>query len=455
LSEAAVGVQADGLAMPRRGWAVLTIGIGIAMSVLDGTVANIALPAMARELGARPSSAVWIINAYQLATVMTLLPFAALGERLSYRLVYRVGVAVFTLASLACALSPNLTVLIIARVAQGIGAAGLMSVNGALVRYTYPHASLGRGVGINAVVVAVAAAVGPSLAAGILALGNWHWLFAVNVPFGIAALVLAMRVLPASPPSDETLDYGSAVLNAAAFGLFFIGTDALIRASAPAWAASLALVTAAVCGTALVLRERLSGRPLVPLDLLAKPVFALSVVASICAFAAYMLAFVVLPFFLQSVLHRDQVATGLLMTPWPVAVGITAMVAGRLSDRLPAAVLGGVGMTLLAVSLGLLAMLTAHATDFDVCWRMALGGAGFGFFQAPNNRVLLSSAPRSRAGAAGGMLATARLLGVTTGALLAGLVFHLAAGRAEALGLGIGAALSVGAGVASVGRLGK
>jgi DHA2 family multidrug resistance protein-like MFS transporter len=447
-------IHPNGLPTPRRHLAVLAIAIGITMAVLDGTVVNVALPSIARELGATPSAAVWIVNAYQLVIVATLLPLAALGERLGYRRVYQAGIVVFTLGSLACALSATLPQLVAARVLQGLGGAAIMSMNGALVRHTYPDAMLGRGIGLNGLVVSFAAAVAPSLAAGILAVGPWPWLFAVNVPFGVLNTWLALRYLPRSETSHRPFDRGSALLSAAMFGLFFIGLDGLARGGA-AWAAALALAAAAAAGVALVRRSTGRPAPLIPLDLLRNPAFALSVTASICAFVAFIIAFVALPFYFESVLGRSQVETGLLMTPWPVALGLSAPLAGRLSDRVSAGTLGAFGMALLATGLALMSLLPADATAFGIGWRMALCGLGFGFFQAPNNRVMLAAAPRARSGAAGGMLAMARLLGMTLGAALIALVFHLAPVRAEPVGLAIAAGFAVTAGVLSLLRLSR
>lgn len=446
-------IHSDGLPQPQRSWAVLAIALGIGMAVLDGTVANIALPAITRSLGIGPASAVWVVNAYQLAIVISLLPLAALGEKLGYRRVYVWGVAIFTLGSLACALSHSLPVLIAARIVQGFGAAGIMSVNGALVRYTYPHALLGRGVGLNALVVSASAALGPTIAAGILALGPWEWLFAVNVPFGIANLVIASRALPRSDLRPAPLDWTSVGLNAAAFGLFFIGVDGFARGASGAALGAAAVAAAVLAGLALARREMRVETPLIPLDLLRIPIFSLSVGASICAFAAYAVAFLALPFYFRSVLHLDQTWTGLLMTPWPVGLGLAAPFAGRLSDRIASGALGGVGMALLAVGLVWLAWLPADAGALDIVWRTGLCGIGFGLFQAPNNRTLLSAAPRQRAGAAGGMLAVARLVGMTSGAAISAILFQLAGGRAETLLLLIGAVLALVAAGASLARL--
>ena len=452
-SPAQGSVEADGLPAPRRYWSMLAIGLGITMAVLDSSVANVALPTIAHELGASPAAATWVINAYQLATVVTLLPFAALGERLGYRRVYLFGLVVFTIGSLACALSHNLTALVLARVVQGIGASGIMGMNGALVRYTYPQATLGRGVGLNALVVSFAAAIGPTVASGILSIGSWEWLFAVNVPLGILNLVLASRALPESPLADRPLDWLSAALNALLFGLFFIGADGFAHGRAGDAIAGAEIAVAIVAGAWLWRRERRARQPLIPLDLFADPVFALSVATSICSFTAYMLAFVSLPFYFEATLGRSAVETGLLMTAWPVALGVAAPVAGWLSDRWPAAVLGAFGLAALAAGMALLATMPAHATSLAIVWRMALCGFGFGFFQAPNNRLLLGTAPRARAGAAGGMLAVARLLGFTVGTTVAATMFRLAPAGAETVDLALGAGLAVVAAGASLFRM--
>ncbi len=432
---------------------MFAIAIAVTMAVLDSAVANIALPAIARQLGVSPAESVWVINAYQLAIVVLLLPVAALGERIGYRRVYIGGLGLFTVGSLACALSPTLAWLIAARILQGLGAAAIMGVNGALVRYTYPQKSLGHGVGLNALVVSVAGAIGPTVASGILAIGPWQWLFAVNVPIGIVNVVFASRVLPWSTLSDKKLDWGSAALSALTFGLFFIGVDTFTHAQGEGPLAAAELVMAALAGTWLFLRERHEKRPLIPIDLLRIPVIALSVATSICSFAAYMLAFLALPFWFQAALHRDQVQTGLLMTPWPVGVGLVAPFAGRLADRVPAAILGSAGLLVLAIGLGLLTQLDANAETLDILWRMALCGLGFGFFQAPNNRTMLGSAPRERAGAAGGLLATARLTGMTSGATIAALVFRAVPHDAEHVCLMVAVGLAVAGGLASLSRL--
>ena len=412
----------DGLPLPRRYWAIAAIALGITMSVLDSTIVNVALPTIARDFRATSAASIWIINAYQLAILLVLLPVASLGEIIGYRRVSQAGLVIFTVASLGCAFAPSLLALSLARVVQGIGAAGIMGVNGALVRHTYPHRSLGRALGINAFVVATAAAVGPTIASGVLALTNWRWLFGINVPLGAVAIAIALWALPDSERTPRRLNIAGATLYAAAMGLLLTGVQTLAHRAA----VLLALIQVGAGGVFawfLVRHERPRAAPLVPFDLLRIRSFALSVLTSMCSFSAQMSALVALPFEIQRLGH-SAVETGLFMTPWPLALAFAAPLAGRLADRYPAGLLGGAGLLTLAAGLALLVIYPVTGDASGVLWRMALCGAGFGFFQAPNNRAIMGAAPRRRSGSAGGMLAAARLIGQTIGAAAVAILFR-------------------------------
>lgn len=193
----ASAVAPDGLPVPERYWAMAASLLGIAVSVIDASIVNLALPDITRDLGASASASVWVVTAYQLAILGLLLPFASLGERLGYRRVYLSGLALFTAASLGCAAASSLPMLIAARAVQGVGAAGMMAVNAALVRLIYPARMLGRGIALNSVVVATSSVAGPTVAAAVLSVASWQWLFAVNLPLGLLVLWLGRRSLPA------------------------------------------------------------------------------------------------------------------------------------------------------------------------------------------------------------------------------------------------------------------
>ncbi|CFR20297.1 MULTISPECIES: MFS transporter [Yersinia] len=416
----------DGLPVPQRYAAIAVIALGITIAVLDGTIANVALPTIARDLNASPATSIWVVNAYQLAITISLLSMASLGDIIGYRRVYQAGLLVFSITSLFCALSDSLWTLTFARVLQGFGAAALMSVNTALIRIIYPRAQLGRGIGINSVIVAVSAAAGPTIASAVLAVASWQWLFAINVPIGLLAWGLGMKYLPANntKSNGNRFDFNSSIMNALTFGLLIIAISGFAQGQS-ATVIAAEIIALLVIGFFFVRRQLSQPFPLLPVDLLRIPIFALSIGTSICSFAAQMLAMVALPFFLQSVLGRDEVATGLLLTPWPLATMVVAPIAGRLVERYHAGLLGGIGLAVFASGLFLLALLPQNPTDLDIIWRMMLCGAGFGLFQSPNNHTIISAAPQHRSGGASGMLGTARLLGQTSGAALVALMFNL------------------------------
>ena len=446
--------QSDGLAPPVLYWAMLAIALGLIMSVLDSAIANIALPTIAHDLRVTEAESIWVVNSYQLAVTMSLLPLAALGEIVGYRRVHICGLVLFVFASLLCALSGHLLELTLARILQGLGAAGMLSVNMALIRFVFPRAKLGSGVGMNAMVGSVATAVGPTVASAILAVAHWPWLFAVNVPVGLFALVVALRALPRVVPSTGRFDAMSAALSAATFGLLIISVDGLAHGQA-APVVAVEFFALLVVGTLLVRRQTDMTSPLLPVDLLRIPMFALASAASFCCFAAQGLAYVAMPFLLQTTLGFSQVRTGLLLTPWPLMVALISPVAGTLSDRFPPAIMGGLGLLVMALGLMLMAQLPGNASDLAIIWRTAICGLGFGLFNSPNNRLMLAAAPPHRSGGASGMLATGRMLGQTMGAALVALSFELTPTYGASVALFVGAGFAVASALASFLRIAR
>ena len=436
----------DGLPFERRIWAVVAISAAVGMASLDTAIANIALPTIAADLKVSPADVVWVVNAYQIALAATLLPLGALGEIVGHRRIYLGGLLLFTIASLGCACAWSLPTLLIARVLQGLGASGLMAVNSALIRFVYPNRLLGRGFGYNAMAVGTAFTLGPTIASGILSLGTWPWLFAVNIPFGLLAMAIGMRTLPLTPRAEHGFDFLGAILATLCLGLVILGIGSAAH-KADTGLVSAELVLGLVMGIVLIRRHADHPAPMLPIDLFRRPMFALSAATSVCSFAIQGLAFVSLPFYFEDILLRTQVETGFFMTPWPLVVAIMAPVAGRLSDRYPVGLLGGIGLVLLGIGMTLLATLPPSPSVLNIVWRMAICGLGFGFFQTPNLRAIMSSAPQGRSGGASGIVATARLTGQTTGAALAALCFAMA-GREGAT-----YALALGAGFAAIGSV--
>jgi DHA2 family multidrug resistance protein-like MFS transporter len=410
------------LPLPRRRIAYVALATATAMSVLDGQIANTALPTIARDLGSSPVESIWVVNAFQLAVTATLLSFAAIGELRGQGRVYRVGVIVFVAGSLFCALARSLPLLIAARAFQGIGASAILSISPAILREVFPRRQLGRALGLNALVVATSAAAGPTIGGFILAVLPWPWLFAINVPLGLVNIALN-RALPADAARRPGwLDLTSVVTSALGFLLIIWGLDGFARHE-PGWFIGLRIAAGLASATFFVRRQFVLPRPMIALDLFRIPPFAMAAATSFSSFIAQGIAFIALPFFFQEALGRTPLESGLLLTSWPLSVAIVAPIAGRLSDRFPVGILATAGLAVFTAGLSSYALLPAHPSTAQIVVHGIICGLGYGFFQSPNNRELIGSAPRTKSGSAAGLLATFRVAGQTFGASLVAIVF--------------------------------
>jgi DHA2 family multidrug resistance protein-like MFS transporter len=399
---------------------VSTVAITTVLSVLDGTISNVALPTMAQDLQVTSASVVWVVNAFQLATTMFIVPLTTYGDIIGFARIYRIGVAVFVIASVFCALAHNLPTLVAARTVQGLGAAAIVATSQPISRFAYPATMLGAAIGMQSLIVSTASAFGPSIGGLILGIGSWPWLFWINVPLGLIALAMS-GLLPAMPRATHRFDWPSAVLVGATLALFITGLDQL-RAPANTLFFAIEIVSSLVLGWIVVRRQRNLEVPFIAIDLLRIRVISLSLMTSFAGFVAQNATLIALPFYFHA-LGYAAAETGFLMTPFPVGSAVIAIVAGRLSDRYHAGILGAIGLAIFAGSMALLALLTAHPSTFDVVWRTALAGAGFGLFVSPNLRAMVGAAPRHRSGAITGLTTTSRMSGMTTGVALVALIF--------------------------------
>ena len=406
----------------KRRWAMLCILLGLGLSSLGSAIVNIALPDISRSFASSDAATVWVVNAYQLSAMVCLLPVACLVESLGLKRVYASSLAVFVLASLGCAFAPTLPMLVSARLLQGVGAAGVSVAGVAFVRVIYPDRLVGKGLALVALAVAIPGAVGPTIAATILAVAKWPWLFMVNVPFGLA-VPLFMAAGPPDVRVARPFDLIGTALNASAFGFFVVGVGTLgIGDGRIAMGEILAGV---VCFSLFVRQQFQHPMPMLPFDLFRIPLFSLSVGTSVCSYAAQILAYVSLPFLFETRLHLSAVETGFLLTPWPLLTAITAPIAGRLTIRYLASVICSIGLALLAAGLFLMVILPTTPAKWDVAWRLGLCGIGFGLFQTPNNTAMMTAGPIGRSGAASGMNAAARYVGWSVGSALVSLIFGL------------------------------
>lgn len=428
--------------MIHRYIAIGSVLLVLAMTVLDGSVVNVALPILAKEFNVSDSSAIWIVTVYQLVITMLLLPVSSLGDIFSYRRNYIIGIIIFTIGSALCGLSPNFQTIIIARTLQGIGAAMVMAVNVALVRLIYPPEYLGRGLAVNTMVIAIASAAGPSLAGFILSITSWHWLFLINIPLGIAAFFMAYRYLPPNPKRDHKIKFDTigAIANVIVFGSLFYALGNFSRGG-DQLTNILLLICGIVVGIFYIRHLRGHEDPMLPIDLLHSKLYSLSIFTYTSSFIAQNIAMIALPFLFLNGFGFSELTTGLLMTPWPLATMIISPFAARFIERHNAGATAAFGMLVYAA--GLLLLLTipigTAVSEWDIAWRMALCGFGFGIFQTPNATVMISATPVSRSGAAGGFQSTARIGGQTFGATLVTLIFAWMAQPTDAGSLSNGA----------------
>jgi DHA2 family multidrug resistance protein-like MFS transporter len=445
------GLPADGMPTPSRYLAIAALSLGTMLTTIDGQIATVALPTIARDLKVDGSAAVLVVTVYQLVLVMTLLPFSALGDRIGLKRLYQGGQLVFTVATLLCFFAKSLPFLLVVRAFQALGAAAALSVMAAMVRLIYPQRVLGRGLAFNTICATMSGALAPTAGGLILAFAPWPWVFAAGVPFAILSLALGRIGLPDAPTRNSSYDRLGAVLCMVTFGLIISGLESSVHGASP-------LIAAAVTGVGVLVaivfvrHELTQQRPIMPLDLLRLPVVGLSCAGAMCAFVATSLLTLSLPFRLQHGYGFSPKEVGIAVASWPITMMFVAPVAGTLSDKVPAGLLGSIGMAVGIVGLLFVAFLPTHPSMLDIAWRMSLCGAGFGMFFSPNARLIVGSAPRHRAASAGGLISTTRLTGQTTGAtfVAALLASGIGEGRTPPL---IGAGLAICAGIASLARL--
>lgn len=387
---------------------------GMAMVVLDSALVNVALPGMARSLGAEPASIMLVVSSYHAALLAGLLPAAHLAERFGARSLFIAGAALFSAASIVAAGAGSLPALVAARVLQGLGGSAVMALGVALLRSALGADRLGAAIGWNALTVALCSAAGPIAGAAIVSAAPWRWLFPAKLPVGLLTLSAA-TALPRSGGSQRRVDGASIALHAASAGFVVAAAQCAVERPFPA---ALAAAVAATCAILLVRRNRALRAPLVPLDLLTLRRFRFAAAASVCCFAGQSAGLVALPFHLQPALGRDAIAAGPILACWPLGAAAAAATANRLVLRVPEAVLCSAGATILAAGLLSTALAPAQGRVWPIALAAMLSGIGFGLFQVPNNRNMFLSAPAGRSAAAGGLQGTARLAGQTLGALM-------------------------------------
>lgn len=440
----------EGLPGRERAWVMAAVMTTTLMGVFDGTMINIALPSMAAGMQIPANKAVWFANGYLLSAAMTLAIFAALAARVGYRPVFLAGLATFTLTSAGCALANTPELLTAMRVLQGIGGAATLSIAPAILRSVFPGRLLGRILGLHALLIASSSAIGPVLGGTIVDALGWQWLFAINVIPGAVALWLAWRSLPRKSASvSAPFDTPGAALSATFLGATIMAANGL-NVEPTGWGA-LALVS----GLMFIRHIRRARSPLLPPVIFQNGRFSLAALTSLASFISQGITFVALPFLFQSLYGFSPVASALLFTPWPLGIVLIAPHAGRWADTLSAPLISTLGLVIFVVGLTLLATLPASPSAWNICLRSLVCGMGFGCFQSPNNREMLSNVSREYASYASGVLSIVRTFGQCLGAAAVGVLLAVANHAGLHMALWMAVAASAAAVLFSVSRLRK
>jgi EmrB/QacA subfamily drug resistance transporter len=411
--------------MARKWWTLLATCVAMFMLLLDITIVNVALPEIQRDLDASFSDLQWVVDAYALTLASLLLTAGSLGDRIGRRRVFTIGFGIFTVASLACGLATDPTMLNLFRAVQGIGAAGMLATTLALIAQEFHGPERATAFGIWGATIGGAVAIGPLVGGALTDAFGWEWIFFVNVPIGIAAIALSLRKLGESrAPDAEPVDWsGVGTFSASLFLLVF----ALVRGNAEGW--SSFQITGSLAGAVLLMLAFLaiqlrSSHPMLELALFRKPAFVGVSLVSFALHAGMFAMFLYITIYVQSVLGFDALEAGVRFLPITLLSFFAAPIAGRLLNRIPARIFFGAGMGL--VGLGLLLM---HGVSVDSEWTALLAGflvagVGIGMTNPAIGSVAVGVVEPAKAGMASGINNTFRQVGIATGIAALGAVFQ-------------------------------
>jgi EmrB/QacA subfamily drug resistance transporter len=408
----------------RRWWTLGALCFALFMIMLDNTVVNVALPAIRKDLGVTQAELEWTVAAYALTFASLLLTGGKLGDLYGRRLIFAIGLVVFTISSLACGLSGSATELIGARAVQGVGAALMMPSTLSIISATFAVKERGTAIGIWAGVSAMALAIGPLLGGIITEHISWNWIFFVNVPIGVVAVLAAIFVVPESKDTSRQQRLDLPGLITSALALFSI-VFALIEANRYGWTSTLILSLFALGAVSLagfIFLEMHQRVPLLDLSLFKSGTFAGANLVAILVTLAMFGIFVFFPIYMQTYLGWSPVQAGAALLPWTVMIVIFAPIAGKLSDRVGSRWLMAGGMTTVAACCLLLSTTGLHSSFWNLLPAFLLGGLGMSFVMTPMSAAAMGAAPVAKAGVASGVLNTFRQVGVALGIAIMGAI---------------------------------
>ncbi|HUY70613.1 MAG TPA: MFS transporter [Gaiellaceae bacterium] len=418
----------------KKWWTLTAVAFGLFMIMLDNTVVNVALPSMQRSLHLKVSELEWVVAGYALTFGAFMLTGGKLADLLGRRKMFVAGLVIFTASSLACGLAGSASVLIGARVVQGLGAALMNPATLSIITVTFPPKQRGTAIGIWAGISALALAIGPLVGGIITERVNWNWIFFINVPVGVIGIAAAFAFISESRDTSREQRPDIPGLVTSALGLFAL-SYALIEANTYGWGSGRILGAFAVALVALggfVALESRQRLPMLDLSLFRNPVFSGANAVMLLVGLAMFGVFFYVSLFLQQILDYSPIQAGASFLPWTVLIILLAPQAGRLSDRLGSRGLVGFGMTVLAGSLFLFSRMGGHESFWGLLPAMLLGGVGMSATMAPVTSTAMASVPRDKAGVGSAVLNSMRQVGGSLGIAVMGAIVAASAATSSA-----------------------
>nr|WP_271716086.1 MFS transporter [Anaeromicropila herbilytica] len=404
---------------------LITIVMVTFMATLDGSIVNVALPNMSDELHVSMAEIEWVVTSFLIAIAATILIFGRLGDMIGKVKVFKFGVVLFTLGSLLCGFTDSLTILVIARIIQAIGASATMANNQGIITHVFPPNERGRALGTLGSFVALGAMTGPPLGGLIISLFSWEYIFLVNVPVGIIVFILIIKLFPKSNTSrEESLDlFGALLFTIAIVSLF----AAIVHGQRVGYNNPLmisAFVISVVSFIAFLLVEMKSKEPLLDLSMFGNSLFTISILCAMASFIAISASNIILPFYFQDALNMTPGKAGLFMMVSPIVLSVVAPFSGYMSDKIGSEILTFLGLVFSSIGLLLISTLNHKSNVLIIILFIVVMSIGNGMFQSPNNSLVMSTVPKYKLGIAGSINALVRNLGMVLGTSLATLILY-------------------------------
>ena len=410
--------------MDRKWWTLTAVCTGVFMLLLDITIVNVALPDIQRAFHASLSDLQWVIDAYALTLAAFLLTAGSLADLYGRRRLFAVGIVIFTLGSLSCGIATSALFLEVARAAQGVGGAIMFATSLALLAQAFHGSDRGVAFGVFGAITGVAVAVGPVLGGALTSGESWRWIFYVNVPIGVLALLVTLgRVQESRNPKATRPDWLGFVTFSAGLAALVFG---LIRSNTDGWGSSTvvaSLATAGVLLLAFLVAEWRQTEPMLDLRLLRVPTFDGGLIAAWAISASVFAALTFLVLYFQNVLGLSAIATGIRFLPLTGAIFVTAGIAGRLTSRVPRRMLIAPGFVCIGAGMLMMRGLTSGSTWTHLLPGMIVAGIGAGLVNVPLVSTAVGVVEPERAGVASGINSTLRQVGIATGVAGLGSLF--------------------------------